>query len=905
MAPTPPTPQEAVRPLEVARPLPVGERPAAAEASPGQRTAPWLAAALSMGAYCLALTLYGSYPFGPHSRAVNDLGNQFVPFHARLWDLLHGTAGGDLFFNWSSGYGVPFLADFFTYLMNPFSWLVGLFPRALADLPVFLVTLFSIGLGAALMTVFLGRLRPGSGVLRALLSVGYGLCAWVLNDGSADPMWMWGLVALPLTGIAADWCLRRTRWVAGTLLVALAWAGNFYTAAMATLAMALVLVVRLLTAAAMPWRARLRALARAASMALTGILLAAPVLTVTLAASRAAQPAPAVSYDDRPPPLDQWAQLLPGGHPGAPVPNISIGVLGLLLVAVFPFVRAVPLRVRVGWCVLAAGVAASFVQEPTVLLWHGFALPNGSPYRAAFVLSGILVMISWLALAHRPRLGELAAGGAAVALLAWLSRDQGAIGTDTWILMAGGGVPALLGLAALGRSRTPRTRAAALAALTGTVLLGSAYTALSVTAARGAIAWFQPKITFTGASLAARDGLLARADWPRSRTDPGPHEFANNDPLLIGGEGGSYYSSFAPAVTARTLRGLGAGWYMRGRHTLSFEDPVGRALMGVGSYLSPVPEDRTLFTPHPARPAPLLTVRDTLPRAAGKETVFARQERVLGAAVYEVPALRPTAGEAPLRDRDGGWLLPGARRAGTGAGGGGPKDTGAKGGGANSGGPNGDGAGGAGTTFTARCTPGSTALWYAPWFSGEVSGLGLRTTGTGSGDVTANPLRVLGRVPADGTVAVRFTGRGRQHLPEQAIGCLSGRRLTAAVHALRARGPVELAATGHRLTARLRPGSKGSAVLALPAVPGWGCSVDDGPLHAPYAFGGLLAVPLGPGATRLSCSYLPPGLHTGLAASGAAALALAGVAASGTPRGRWHLRLTTPRRTHHDKPTDL
>ncbi|WP_244211961.1 YfhO family protein, partial [Streptomyces angustmyceticus] len=377
-----------------------------------------------MGAYCLALALYGGYPFGPRSRAVNDLGNQFVPLHARLWDLLHGTADGDLFFNWSSGYGVPFLPDFFGYLTNPFSLLVGLFPRALADLPVFLVTLCCIGLGAALMTVLLGRLRPGSGPLRALLSVGYGLCAWVPADGGADPMWMWGLVALPLTGIAADWCLRRTRWASGTLLVALAWAGNFYTAAMATLATALVLVVRLVTADRTPWRGRLRALARAASMALTGILLAAPVLTVTFAAARAAQPAPAVSYDGAPPLLAQLAQLLPGDRGQVPAPHLAIGVPGLLLVAAFPFVRAVPPRVRAGWCALAAGVAVSFVQEPTILLWHGFALPNGSPYRAAFVLSGILVMISWLALAHRPRPRELAAGAALVALLAWLCRGQ-------------------------------------------------------------------------------------------------------------------------------------------------------------------------------------------------------------------------------------------------------------------------------------------------------------------------------------------------------------------------------------------------------------------------------------------------------------------------------------------------
>lgn len=886
MAPTPATPQEAVRPLEVARPLPGREHLAVVRRTLARLTAPGLAAALSMGAYCLGLALCGSYPFGPRSRAVNDLGNQFVPFHVRLWDLLHGATGGDLFFNWGSGYGVPFLADFFTYLMNPFSWLVGLFPRALADLPVFLVTLLSIGLGTALMTVFLGRLRPGSGVLRALLSTGYGLCAWVLNDGFADPMWMWGLVALPLTGIAADWCLRRTRWVAGTLLVALAWAGNFYTAAMATLATALVLGLRLLTATRMPRGDRLRAAGRAVSMALTGILLAAPVLTVTFQASRAAQPAPPASYPGRPPLLLQLSQLLPGGHDEVPAPNLFIGVTGLLLVAAFPFVRAVPPRVRLGWYALAAGVAWSFVQEPTILLWHGFALPNGSPYRAAFVLSGILVMISWLALAHRPRPGELAAGAGLVAVLAWLCRHQGAVGTATWILVAGGGTAALVALTALGALPGGRARRAVTAALTATVLLGSAYTVFSVTAARDRIPWFQPKITLTGASLAARDALAARTDWPRSRTDPGPHEFANNDPLLLGGEGGAYYSSYVPAATARTLQRLGAGWYMRGRHTLSFEDPAGQAIMGVGRFLSPVPQRRTRFVPHRAHPAPLLTVRGTLPRAAPGETVFARQERVLGAAVYEVPALTPTAGAAAVPDR-GGWLLRPARPAAV-------RPPGAR--------PAADPSG-PGTTFTAHCTPGSTAVWSAPWFAGQVSGLGGHSTGIGSADVTANPVRALGRVPADGGVSVRFTGRGPQRVPGHAVGCLSRRRLTAAVAALRARGPVALSAGGHRLTARLRPGSRGSAVLALPAVAGWGCSVDGGPRRAPHPFAGLAAVPLGTGASRLSCSYRPPGLGAGLAASAAAALVLAVVAAAGAVRGR--RRITPLRRSNSDIPTDL
>ncbi|WP_052286869.1 YfhO family protein [Streptomyces sp. 769] len=880
MSPTPSAPQEGVRAREVAR-TPSG---AACATSPaGIRrwpAAPGLAALLSMGAYCLALAVHGSYPFGPRPRSVNDLGNQFVPFHARLWDLLHGGAHGDLFFNWGSGYGVPFLADFVTYLMNPFSLLVGVFPRALVDLPVFLVTLLSIGLGAALMTVLLGRLRPGPGVLRALLAVGYGLCAWVLNDGYADPMWMWGLVSLPLLGIAADWCLRRVRWVAGTLLVAVAFAGNFYTAAMATLATGLVLAVRLTTNADEGADAggRLRVVGRAAGMTAAGVALAAPVLTVSLRASRVAQPPPTAVYGGRPPLLDQLAQLLPGGHGDVPAPNVFVGVPALLLVAAFPFIRAVPARVRIGWSLLAAGIGASFVWKPTILLWHGLALPNGSPYRAAFVLSGVLVMIAWLALAHRPRARELAAGAALVAVLLGCCRHRSAVGGATWLVVAGGGAVILAALVALARlGGRPRARLAATAVLAGAATLTAAYTAFSVAAVRDGIPWFRPKLTMTEGSLATRRGLIARDDWPRSRTDPGPHEYANNDPLLLGGEGGAYYSSYVPVATARALHGLGAGWYIRGRHTLSFEDPVGRALMGVSSAQSmpPAGGPRGRYTVVRDRPAPLVTVRrGPLPGpGSGPDTVFARQERVLGARVYEVPRLVPAAGTVPgpaPERAPGGWLLPDRPLPTT--------DAGALAA------PN------AGTAFTARCTPGSVALWYAPWFGGEVGGPGGTARAVGRWDVTANPLGRLGTVPADGVVRVWFAGQGRPYVPERAVGCLSPGRLDAAVRALE--GPVRLTAGGHGLTATLRPGAAGTAVLALPAVPGWGCSVDGGPDRAPGAFGGLLAVPLTRGATRLSCAYTPPGLAAGLATSGAGVLVVGAVA--GAARVRRGRRRPTP-----------
>ncbi|MFJ6721035.1 hypothetical protein [Streptomyces sp. NPDC091259] len=45
-------------------------------------------------AVCAGDAVARVFPYGHRHRGVNDLGNQFVPFHAYLWDLLHGPAEG-------------------------------------------------------------------------------------------------------------------------------------------------------------------------------------------------------------------------------------------------------------------------------------------------------------------------------------------------------------------------------------------------------------------------------------------------------------------------------------------------------------------------------------------------------------------------------------------------------------------------------------------------------------------------------------------------------------------------------------------------------------------------------------------------------------------------------------------
>ncbi|WP_371479429.1 YfhO family protein [Kitasatospora sp. NBC_00315] len=807
------------------------------------------AAAASAGVYCLATALRGGQPFGPP--VPGRLTDVTVPLHAHLSDLLHGATTGDLLFTWNSGFGAPFLPDVLTGLGNPFSWPAALLPASCAAVSVLVAGLLTIALAAALMTYALGRLHPGPAPLRALLAIGYGLCAWVPAEGAANPVRLWGLVSLPLLLLAGDWCLHERRWAPGTLCVAAAWSLSTHTAAMATLAAGLVLLIRLVAAGpALPGRtgrARVRVIGRAVTMAAVGVLAASPVLFVLVTAVRDAQPA-LLGPEATPGPVAELARLLPGSPPRPPLPAVAVGVPALLLAASLPFNRRVRARERVAWCTLPAVAGVSLVWKPEVLIWHGPALPVGGPARVAFVLGGLLVAAAWVSLSHRPRPPALLGGACLVLLLALSAGSEDALGTAGRLWLAGGGALVLAALWALERLHTRRRASALVTAALACVVLGGALRSLDAEAGP----------TGTGpdraaAQAAARRAVRAAADWPRSRSDPGPHAFTANDPLLLDGEGGGYASDTLPAATAEALHGLGAGWTLGGRRTFSPEDPVGRALFAVGGRLDdgPPPDG---FTPRRAPAPPLVTVHPAGP--PDTSTVWSRREALLGGSVYDVPVLAPAGGPAAQPHGSSGWSVPATP------------------------------AGAAATTLAGSCTPGSTAYFHGLWFNGTVTGLGTTYAVGGSQPATAGAVHLLGTVPADGRVEVLLRTAATGQIPARPVGCLRAADLAAALARLTATGARTITAGGHGLAAVLPAGSTGTAVLSVPAVRGWVCSAGGGRYAPAEPYLGLVSVPLGAGADRVSCSYRVPGLAAGAVLGLAAVGVIALVAVTHWPRRR-------------------
>ncbi|MFE2013712.1 YfhO family protein [Streptomyces sp. NPDC059491] len=796
--------------------------------------APLGAALLTAVLLCVAGRLSRSYPFGPVTRNIVDLGQQYLPYHAYWRALLHGETHGDAFLNWNSGFGANFLGDIGTYLSSPFDLLVVAFPADRIELALYVVTAAKITAAGAAMALLLLRLRPGPWPVAAVLGTAYALSGWTFNYAATVPMWLDGLVAFPLLCLVGEWARTGRRPVLGPLVVALAWIANFYTAYMATLGAALVLAVRLLTAEeTASARQRVAGALRAARSVLVGVGLAAPLVVVVYVATKVADPTPETTFAPA-----AWTEVLARFLPATSSvasPALFIGTPALALALTLPFNRAVPARVRTGWTAAILLVTLSLQWEPTHLLWHAGASPNGIPYRQTFVLCGLLLVGAWFSAARGvPRPAALLAGGALLGVLAWAAR--GSVDIDRWTFPAFGAA-AFLALAAvlLALAAGRRSHARVLPALAVVLLVAAQAGEAAVTGKRieeqqrGEVSW-SPRIGPWHEDVARE---AARADaWPHHRTDPGEVP-GGNDVLLVGGQGADYYSSLTAEVTSRTLDGLGFGHYAKGRHPVSLDNPVTDALFAIGTRIrstptEPVRQDalpRATVTATTTPVPPLVTVRPPgRPATHPGDSAFARQERLLGTDVYELPT-------APRR---------------------------------------------AGQTLTTRCPAGSQVWFWAPEYRGTAALAGGEPVEfEGKPPSVRAPMRPLGTVPATGEVRIALAPEARVRLPRQAVGCLVRARLDSAVRRLTETGATRVRATGHTVTAELPPGSTGVAVLAAPRISGWRCAAGDGDPRPARAYEGLVAVPLDGRATTVRCSFRPPGLRLGGAAGAAAVLALA------------------------------
>lgn len=840
-----------------------------AEQAGDRRPALWQRRSVRAGVLAVAVTLLVQLvaavqtkvaPFGPKTRNLNDLWNQFVPLHAHLRDLIFGVGPSDWQVNWNSGLGVPFVPDYSTYLSSPFAPLVALAPRDHVETAVWIICVLKTLVAAVAMTIYLRRLSTqGPWVVLGLLGASYGLSAWALDDASYVPMWLDGLYALPLLALVGEWARERRRPILSVIVVAVCWWANYYTGFMASMAAVLLTLTRAAgtggwrdsawTVVSFAWRGAL-------GVALTGILLLPTVMAVGVAAPGAASP-----FYVRP-----WttfaARLLPGTEGVGTTPSIGAGALALILALALPWCRALPIRVRVAYTSGIILILLSMQWAPTQAAWHGFDVPNGSPFRQAFVVAAWLVVMAWLAATTSgpPVWGWLIVALSLVALLA-LSRRQDAVTYSSIVTSSAMAVMIAAAVAMavvtavrtragrdpmrpVGRARArlnARAAGALALALIGAVVLESTGTAIVVRHRQAALlgAPAQNKWAPRATELAPwlPEGAAARDDWPAARTTYWG-ALSSNPSMLTGWLGPDYYSSSIPAEVSTALRGLGLESSGYGRMLRPTSDPALLQLFAIGWILEP--QGAGASAPAMVRRPTFPVVRvlsAVAPYQAPAGTAFGQRNSLYATPPYEVP----TASASDSRTGKSLALPLASSRS-------------------------------VRITLTASCRPGSTVQLEAT-SNHIVTTVGRRSLEFGPRTRSNSPqvgVVTVGTTPKDGQVSVTVSGVNRLGLSAHPLGCFDSAVASSAIATATGAGPVSI--VGNRLRVGYSAPTTGDIVVATALTTGWSCQADSRDVPVGRR-GGLMSLAVD-GHRNVECRYQTPGLMAGSVVSGAALLAL-------------------------------
>ena len=345
----------------------------------------------------IAYAIFGMYPFGKNSVLGLDLNAQYVYYFDYMYDVFAGKES--IFYCWSGSLSGEFLGLFAYYLASPFNIIVWLFPRENITEGIMAMQLAkcaAVSFSAALM---LKRRRGFSDYTAILFSIMYALSGYFTSQ-TVNPMWLDGLIALPLVLTGVERVCDRRKFLLYTLSLVYIFVANYYIGYMVGIFSAIYFVYYLASgkSAAKGFRQIFGSTVVYGFASVAGILsscwMILPVYK-SLSNGKFAFGDPDYSFVENFNLADSFIKLFPGTfdtiRPEG-LPMLYCGTLGILFAVVYFMLRKIPLRERISGGFILGLLFLSMYIKPVDMFWHGGHVPVWMPFRYSFIVSFLLIL---------------------------------------------------------------------------------------------------------------------------------------------------------------------------------------------------------------------------------------------------------------------------------------------------------------------------------------------------------------------------------------------------------------------------------------------------------------------------------------------------------------------------------
>ncbi|WP_100064936.1 YfhO family protein [Miniphocaeibacter massiliensis] len=342
----------------------------------------------------------GVFPFGDNQIIIQDGVHQYFPFLKELHRKL--LSGDNILFSWNLGSGFPYYNIFAYYTASPLNLLLYFIPEDFTIHFYYIITLVKISLASLTMSFYLKKSNekiknPLSIVIFALC---YSLSAFIAGY-YWNIMWLDAFYMLPLIILGVDNLIRHKKFNLYILSLAYAIISNYYMGMILCMFIVVYFIAKNIIYST-DVKTFLKNTLHIFVCSLVACLIASIIL-IPLSSSMNVKKYYDYGFDVILQKLTVdfklvLSRLLFYNSPSIVIenyPNIYLGLLNIPLLIFYFISKKTPLKTRLVNLAFISFLLLSFSTGILNYIWNGFRVPNGIPFRFAFVFIFSLIVLSF------------------------------------------------------------------------------------------------------------------------------------------------------------------------------------------------------------------------------------------------------------------------------------------------------------------------------------------------------------------------------------------------------------------------------------------------------------------------------------------------------------------------------